>query len=123
MSCLSFSGCSFARFFDSFQITGAPDPAGFPPELIPQPGFIVRFTTPVDGKHLLGKMMPGMVEKKHEGKVYFMLPGIDLGQPVESGLTAMMAGHVADDRTVLFAAEPLLQKMLTASDVKSPLLE
>src|SRR5262249_34864497 len=81
----------FAKFFASFQITGAPEPGDLPPELIPVPGAIVRFTEAINGKQLLGKMLPGAREAKHEGKTYLV-------GPLEAGLLGMpVAGHLADD--------------------------
>src|SRR5205823_15060544 len=67
----------FARFFNSFQVAGADAPAPgalLPPELAPFPSAIVRFADPVDGKRLLGKLLKGLREAKHEGKVYYVGP-------------------------------------------------
>lgn len=110
----------FAKFFSSFQITGAEAPAPgefLPPELMPTPGAIVRFTAPIDGKQILTRLLKGVREAKHEGKVYYV-------GPEEEGLFGIpVAGHVADDRTLLLAPEPLLLKMLTAAGTKGPLLD
>jgi hypothetical protein len=110
----------FTRFFDSFKVAGATAPAPevlLPPDLTPLPAAILRFADPVDGKQLLGKVLKGLREAKHQDKVYYVGPDEEglLGQP--------MAGYVADDRTLLLAPEPVLQKMLSAAAEKSPLID
>jgi hypothetical protein len=110
----------FARFFDSFRVTGAgpASPAALlPPDLTPSGGAIVRFTDPVDGKQLLGKLLKGMREAKQDGKVYYV------GPAEEGPLGQSMAGYVADGRTLLLAPEPVLRKMLAAAGASSPLLD
>jgi hypothetical protein len=110
----------FARFFDSFRLTGADAPAPgvlLPPDQMPLPGAVVRFADPVDGKQLLDKVLKGVREAKYQDKVYYV------GPDEEGPFGVALAGHVADDRTLLLASEPVLQKMLAAADEKSPLLD
>ena len=110
----------FARFFDSFQVAGAeaaPPGELLPLELLPIPAAIVRFADPIDGKTILSRLLKGVRQADHQGKVYYL-------GPEDEGLFGLpIAGHAADERTLLLAPEPTLKKMLTAVAEKSPLAE
>ena len=110
----------FARFFDSFKVTGAdaPPPGGSLPDLTPFPGAIIRFTGPVNGKQILTRLLKGLREESRDGKTYYR------SSTGEAILGLPLAGAVPDERTVLVAPEPVLRKMLAAdSGAKSPLLD
>jgi hypothetical protein len=114
----------FARFFDSFKVTGdsapppAPPTAAPPADLNPLPGAILRFAEPVDGKRILTRLLKGLREEVREGKTYYR-------SSTGEGIFGLpLAGAVPDERTVLIAPEPVLRKMLAAGrDGRSPLLD
>jgi hypothetical protein len=111
----------FARFFDSFKVTGAAAPAPevlLPADLTPLPAAILRFAEPVDGKQVLTRLLKGLRQESREGKAYYR------SSTGEALLGLPLAGAIPDERTVLVAPEPLLRKMLAAdSGAKSPLLD
>jgi hypothetical protein len=79
-------------------------------------GTILRFTEAQDMKPIVDKVIGKCEEKEFEGKKYLWNPKKMLNrQP--------MAAYISDDRTLVIAAEPVLQKMLTARNVSSPLIE
>jgi hypothetical protein len=71
------------------------------------PGGIIRFREPVDGKAVLGKVLKESQEASADGKWY-------LHSKTETMAGVPIAGHVADDKTILLAPEPTLKKMLAA---------
>jgi hypothetical protein len=79
-------------------------------------GFILRFAEVVDGKQVLSKVLAGAQSTTFQGKSYLK----SMSRKVDG---VPLAGHVADERTLLLAPEPMLRKMLAAKDVKSPLIE
>ena len=80
------------------------------------PAAIVRFAKPVNAKSLLTNNLPDIREQPFLGKTYYTSE--------EAGMAGVaMAAFVPDAKTLLIAPEPTLQKMLTARDVSSPLVE
>ncbi|HEX5271354.1 MAG TPA: hypothetical protein VFW33_12735 [Gemmataceae bacterium] len=79
------------------------------PDFPVAPAVIIRFREPVDGAAFLHKVIQDVGEKSFEGKTY------RVARP-ERGREAAppFAGYVADEKTVLWAPEPILKKMLTA---------
>ena len=110
----------FARFFDSFQLTGAaaPAPGGPPPELASVPAAVIRLAGSVDGKQVLTRLLKGLREEKHKGKTYYR------SSTGEAILGLPLAGAIPDVHTILLAPEPVLRKMLTADGgARAPLLD
>ncbi|HEV3258402.1 MAG TPA: hypothetical protein VG013_16095 [Gemmataceae bacterium] len=79
------------------------------------PGGIIRFAGPVDGKKLLSQGLKGAQEATFKGKTYYR------GNEAMAG--TKVCGYVPDDRTVVLGPEPTLQKMLSAQEAKSPLID
>jgi hypothetical protein len=94
---------------------GQSQPAPASPNVPFIPGTILRFSAPVDGQAILTKNLGPLESKENAGKKYFASQKRQAGMP--------LAGHVANDRTVLIAPEPTLQKMMSAGAAKSPLLD
>jgi predicted Zn finger-like uncharacterized protein len=81
------------------------------------PGFVFRFSEPVDGQAAMKGLLAEMEPATFQGKAYFTSK-----QDKMAGVPT--AAHVADDRTVLLAPETTLKKMLQAGDApKGPLVE
>jgi hypothetical protein len=71
------------------------------------PGGVIRFTEAVDGKAVLSKVLKDLQEASADGKSYVV-------SKTEMMAGVPLAGHVADERTLLIAPEPTLKKMLAA---------
>jgi hypothetical protein len=71
------------------------------------PGGVIRFTEAVDGKAVLSKALKDLQEASADGKSYVV-------SKTEKMAGVPLAGHVADERTLLIAPEPTLMKLLAA---------
>lgn len=72
------------------------------------PGGVLQFRQDVDGKAVLGRILKDHTEANVSGRSY-------LRSKSEKMAEAPLCGHVADNRTLLLAPEPTLQKMLAAA--------
>ncbi|HEV3262379.1 MAG TPA: DUF4339 domain-containing protein, partial [Gemmataceae bacterium] len=116
----------FAKFLDSFTLLDdkgkaresekSPAAEAAPAVILFAPGVILRFVEAVDGKQLLARNLKEVEEKTFTGKKYYR-------STREKLAGAALAGYVADDRTVLWAPEPTLHKMLASSAAEGPLIE
>jgi len=73
----------------------------------PSPAAVIRFNEATDGKAFLGKLLKDGKESTAEGKSY-------LASQSQQWFGTAVAGHVADNRTVVIAPEPTLKKMLAS---------
>jgi hypothetical protein len=80
------------------------------------PAAILRFSKPVDGKKFLSGGLKELQEARAEDKIYY-------NSKTEKMAEVPFSGFVADERTILLAPEPALQKMLAARAVQSPLID
>ncbi|HEY7311291.1 MAG TPA: hypothetical protein VH643_18160 [Gemmataceae bacterium] len=118
----------FAKFLDSFKLRKPNDPPAPPTPPAPalQPGFdrsvafslagILHFRKPVDGKKILGGMLKELEEARAADKIYYRSKTKEMAR-------VPLAGHVANERTILLAPEPTLKKMLAVRNVNSPLID
>ncbi|OAI46725.1 hypothetical protein AYO44_10800 [Planctomycetaceae bacterium SCGC AG-212-F19] len=92
------------------------DPKEAASDLPVMPAAIFRFVSKVDGPRLLGEALGGVDKTTFQDMTYYRSKTMDFAR-------SLVAGYVADERTLLIAPEPTLHKMLTASEVKSNLVE
>jgi hypothetical protein len=81
------------------------------------PGVIVQYTEDIDGAAVLAALLEDAVDATHNGKAYVR------GKDTDFAADLPPCGHVADDRTLVFAAEPTMKKMLSAKSTDNPLLD
>ena len=81
------------------------------------PGVIVQYTEDIDGAAVLKALLEDAAIAKHNGKTYHR------GAETDFLAKLPLCGHVADDRTLVFAAEPTMKKMLSAKKTDNPLLD
>jgi hypothetical protein len=118
----------FAKFLDSFKLRKSSDPPAppTPPGPALQPGSdsnvaffpagILHFSEPVDGKKILSGTLNELEQAQAADKSYYRSKS-------EKMAGVPLAGHVANERTILLAPEPTLKKMLAAHHVNSPLID
>jgi hypothetical protein len=92
------------------------DPKDVASDLPVMPAAILRFVSKVDGPRLLGDALGGVDKTTFQDMSYYRSKTVDLAR-------SLIAGYVADERTLLVAPEPTLHKMLTASEVNSILVD
>ncbi len=100
----------FRAYLDSFQ----PQSSGGSEDAPLRGAGIVRFTESVNGRQVLDQLLKQSEEANAAGKTYYRSKS-------EKAAGAPLAGHVADERTLVVAPEPMLRKMLAAPNVPTPL--
>jgi hypothetical protein len=94
---------------------GRPNPPGGSNVLF-FPAGIVRFAEPMDGNKILSGVLKEVETGQAGGKSYFR-------SKTEKMAQVPLAGFVVDPQTILLAPEPTLKKMLTARNIRSPLID
>ena len=122
----------FSNLFEGLEPVGeAKDPEldpvenpGPPPILIPvNLGVVVRFAEAEKADAFVKKFKAQMTESTSRGKTYLrqdVLLDPELASDNSAGLLSV---HIADEKTVVFADEAMLLKMMAAADVNSRLVK
>ncbi|MCH7725943.1 MAG: hypothetical protein IH991_05605, partial [Planctomycetes bacterium] len=120
----------FSNLFEGLEPVGeAKDPeliekSGPPPILIPvNLGVVVRFAEAEKAAAFVKKFKAQMTEGTSRGKTYLrqdVLLDPELASDNSAGLLSV---HIADEKTVVFADEAMLLKMMAAADVNSRLVK